>query len=92
LIDAIIEPYNIFSLRHIDYGIEAETSTLEDFIECPVQTDTSKYQRKDCSLQLLFRTQLPLSNISLVFYSNTNEIMNFLRNKYLLKEIKLIQR
>lgn len=31
------------------HGIEAETSTLEDFIECPVQTDTTKYQRNDCS-------------------------------------------
>lgn len=31
------------------HGIEAETSTLEDLVECPVQTDTIKYQRKDCS-------------------------------------------
>ena len=31
------------------HGIEAQTSTPKDLVECPVQTYTSKYQRKDCS-------------------------------------------
>jgi hypothetical protein len=30
-------------------GIEAGTSTLEDLVECPVQPDPTKYQRKNCS-------------------------------------------
>lgn len=31
------------------HGIEAETSIPMDLVECPIQKDPTKYQRKDCS-------------------------------------------